>query len=185
MQLIDELGQPCRAGGGARSGQRGPTRARHTEGGQSLAHDDLVLGLHEGAWAGVNGGAAGDELGQEVVGHVLVLEGENRCGDEPKRGGRAIRARARDEVADRLRVARGPDGRVGEHLGRGRVDVFDEDAQVHSEFGCCGHHHAGQLTAANDGHDRRAAVGCSARRGGGDCGGYFWGKFWCAHGPPP
>lgn len=68
-------------------GDRSPVGLGHSEVRQARAHDQLVLGELEGVGARVHGHAIGDEGAQDVLRHVLVVEGDDvDVGDEGAHG---------------------------------------------------------------------------------------------------
>ena len=78
MTALSTTGQPCSAANASIVARRvahpAPGRARHAERGQPLAHDGLVLGVHQRVGAGAHRDAVGRQRPDVLGGHVLVVE---------------------------------------------------------------------------------------------------------------
>ena len=97
-----------------------PPRDRDAQGGQPLAHDQLVLGVHQRLRARAHRHPGRRERAQVLGGHLLVVQGEDggAVGQGGQRGG----------------VRRGAQGCVGDHLGGGLVGALgDNGAEVREQ----------------------------------------------------
>ena len=120
------------------------------EGRESLAHDELVLGVHERSRPGPDSGEGvpPDPL-EDRRGHVLVVEGEDvHLLGEPAHGGLVV-------VASEPH----PGGDGGGALGR----IGGEHLQLEAQLDRGAKHHAGQLARAH--HPDPADEGALGRVG--------------------
>ena len=120
----------------------GPGGNRDSQGAEPATHDQLVLGDAEGVGAGPHRHPRGDQRGEHLLRHVLVVEGDHvdisREG-EHRRGVPVVAHRGRGEGGRGVR-------RLGEH------------AEVDAQSDRRGDHHARQLAAADDAHHRSHGI---------------------------
>ena len=140
-------GQPCSV---AERDQRGGVghhpvrRAGRPERGQPVAHDRLVLGVHQRVRPGPDRDPGRLQVAEQPGRHVLVVEG-----DHVAAGG---------EGADRLGVGVVAHGDVMHHGGRGHVGPLGEQPDLDAQPDRRRVHHPGQLAAADDADDERSGL---------------------------
>lgn len=111
----------------------GPVGHRQAEFGEAFAHEELVLSDREGIRAGVDLHARVDERPEDVLRHVLVVEGDDVDG---------LR-----ECEDRVGVAIVADLHCREL--RGHALLLGEDPDVEPQVHRGRHHHPGELTSTD------------------------------------
>ncbi len=120
---------------------RGPAWAVDAEVGEGAAHEQLVLGVGEGVRARVHLVPCVGERAQQVLRHVLVVEGEDVDLSRQPVQCLGVVVASGQGAGDRRRAVHGVGG---------------EHPQMHAEGHCWGDEHPGQLAGADDADDGEA-----------------------------